>query len=286
VNLPSRHIPHPAQDPSTAGPAAARPAAERWTVDLAAWRIPDEIIAAAPQSPWIHPVTLFDAEDGPTPDSHSHATARERLDEQGSVLDVGCGGGRAAFAVAPPAAVVTGVDHQQAMLDAFAAAAVRRGLQHHEVLGDWPEVAPRTPEADVVVCHHVTYNVADLGAFVVALDTHARRRVVLELPQRHPLADMAPLWQRFWNLERPTAPTAQDAAEVIRECGFAAQIREWEEDPGTRALSHVPLEQQVEFMRIRLCLTPERDAEIAEVMAQLPDTPRRLATIWWDVARW
>lgn len=85
-------------------------AAERWSRDLADWRIPDEILTAAPQSPWIHPVELFRAPDEPVPDSPSHARARQRLDAGGSVLDIGCGGGRAAFAVAPPAAVVTGVD--------------------------------------------------------------------------------------------------------------------------------------------------------------------------------
>jgi SAM-dependent methyltransferase len=258
-------------------------AAERWARDLAAWRIPDEILTAAPQSPWIHPVELFRAPDEPVPDSPSHARARERLEAGGSVLDVGSGGGRAAFAVAPPAAVVTGVDHQQGMLDTFAEAAGRRGLQHAEILGDWPDVADRTPTTDVVVCHHVVYNVADLVPFVAALDAHAQRRVVLELPRQHPLASMAPLWRHFWNLERPDGPTASDALAVIREAGLNAQLQEWDEDPATRALPGLPMAQQAEFMRIRLCLTADRDAELAEVMAATPPTPRRLATIWWDV---
>jgi SAM-dependent methyltransferase len=249
---------------------------------LADWKIPDSILAAAPQSPWIHPVELFRAADGQDADTPSHARARERLDLAASVLDIGCGGGRAAFAVAPPARTVIGVDHQQPMLDMFAAAADGRGLEHHEVLGDWPDVADRTPTADVAVCHHVAYNVAELGPFVTALHTHARRRVVLELPQRHPLAAMAPLWRHFWDLERPEGPTATDALALIRELGHDARIEEWE-DPRTRPASGVPQSRQVEFMRIRLCLTPDRDAEVAAVMAEFPNPPRRMATIWWDV---
>jgi SAM-dependent methyltransferase len=260
-------------------------AADRWAQDLAAWRIPDDILAAAPQSPWIHPVELFRAPDEPVPDSPSHARARQRLDAGGSVLDIGCGGGRAAFAVAPPAAVVTGVDHQQVMLDTFAEAAERRALRHAEILGDWPDVADRTPAADVVVCHHVVYNVADLMPFVTALDAHARRRVVLELPRRHPLAAMAPLWRHFWGLERPDGPTASDTLTVIREIGIDAELQDWAEGPATRTLPGLPLAQQVEFMRIRLCLTPDRDAELADVMAATPAPPRQLATIWWDVDR-
>jgi SAM-dependent methyltransferase len=260
-----------------------RNVAEAWAGQLAAWRIPDEILAAAPRSPWIHPVELFRAGDGPTPETPSHARARERLADGGSVLDVGCGGGRAAFAVAPPAGTVTGVDHQQGMLDTFAATAAGRGLSHREILGDWPDVAGVTPPADVVVCHHVVYNVAALVPFVTALDAHARRRVVLELPTRHPLAAMAPLWRHFWNLERPDGPTADDALAVVRAAGPDARLEGWDEDPATRALPGLPPERQVEFMRIRLCLTPERDAELADVMAAHPSRPRRLATIWWDV---
>jgi len=268
------------------GPAT--PAARRWAADLAAWGIPDAILAAAPQSPWIHPVSLFEARDTPAPDSPSHVLAREALSAAaggGSVLDVGCGGGRAAFAVAPPATSVVGVDHQQGMLDAFAVAADRRGLRHEEVLGDWPAVADRTPRADVVVCHHVAYNVADLGSFVADLDGHARRRVVLELPRQHPLTGTAPLWRHFWDLDRPDGPTAADALAVIRERGLDARAEEWDEDPATRGLVTVPFQQQVEFMRIRLCLPPERDAEMAAVLAaQPPPAPRRMATVWWDPA--
>ena len=72
-------------------------AGQYWAEALAGWRIPEEILARAPQSPWIHPVELFTVDDA-VPDSPSHALAREALGTGGSVLDIGCGGGRAAFA--------------------------------------------------------------------------------------------------------------------------------------------------------------------------------------------
>jgi SAM-dependent methyltransferase len=266
----------------TVPPQKSLSAADRWARDLAAWHIPDRILNVAPRSPWIHPVELFRAPDEPAPDSPSHARAKERLEAGNSVLDIGSGGGRAAFAVAPPATMVIGVDHQQGMLDSFADASQRRGLGHSEILGDWPDVADRTPVADVVVCHHVVYNVSDLGPFVTALNAHARRRVVLELPQHHPLRSIAPLWRHFWDLDRPDGPTSSDALAVVRGNGFDAQIEEWGDAAAGHALPRPPTAQQVEFMRIRLCLTPDRDAELAEVMAATPAPTRRLATIWWD----
>ena len=52
-------------------------------------------------------------------DSPSHKKAREALSDGGSVLDVGCGGGIAAFALAPKINRVFGVDHQPEMLKMF-----------------------------------------------------------------------------------------------------------------------------------------------------------------------
>jgi SAM-dependent methyltransferase len=256
-------------------------AAERWRDDLAAWAIPPEILAAAPESPWIHPVEMFTVTDE-VPDSPSHRRAREALPAGGTVLDVGCGGGRAALALVPPAARVVGVDQQEAMLERFAEAARARGVDHATVLGDWPEAAPRTPTADVVVCHHVAYNVADLVPFVRALARHATRRVVLELPTTHPLSHMAPLWREFWDLARPTGPTAEDCLAVVREAGIDASMQTWVDETFSARARLTP-EQQAHFMRIRLCLPADREPDVAGFLERAGEPPaRESATIWWD----
>jgi SAM-dependent methyltransferase len=257
-------------------------AAERWRDDLASWAIPDEILAAVPQSPWIHPVEMFVVGDT-VPDSPSHQRAREAVPLGGSVLDVGCGGGRAAMALVPPAAHLVGVDHQQGMLDRFAEAALRLGVTSAEVLGDWPDVSPATPTADVVVCHHVLYNVADLPPFLHALTAHATRRVVVEIPMVHPLTHMAPLWRDFWGIERPSRPTADDALAVARDAGIDAHLERWVDAPFETRTAITP-EQQARFMRVRLCLTEDREPDIAAALESYgPSAPRETATIWWDV---
>ena len=267
----------PVADP----PVPDRTAAAHWATALGAWAIPPEILDRAPESPWVHPVALFVAA-AQEPLTPSRDRAAEVLPAGGTVLDVGCGGGRAAFALCPPAGRVVGVDQSARMLDAFAEAAQRRGVQHAEILGDWPAVASRTPDADVVVCHHVAYNIADLGPFAVALAARARRRVVLELPVRHPLSRTAPLWRRFWGLERPGGPTARDAAAVLREAGLDVRLEEWDDPAPPREAALDPAEQ-VRFTRVRLCLPAARDPDVAAALAELgPPGPRRLATLWWD----
>lgn len=260
------------------------PVAQAWTDQLASWGVPQEILDRAPRSPWIMPVSAFRVNEEPDgADSPSHQRAWEALAEGGSVLDVGCGGGRAAFAVTPPATVVIGVDQRPEMLQEFAGTARARGVAHHEILGTWPEVAADTPTADVCVCHHVAYNVADLSAFALALNGHARRRVVLELGRSHPLAYLSPLWQRFWGFSRPHGPTAATALDVLHEAGLPARLQTWD-DPAFHRESTLSPTEQVEIVRIRLCLPADRDPEIAEALRQLPPrTPRPTATIWWDV---
>lgn len=255
---------------------------QHWRTALASWAIPEHIMSQAPQNPWIHPVAQFTVVDQ-IADSPSHATARAALPAGGSVLDVGCGGGRAALALVPPAGHIIGVDHQQGMLTAFAQAATERGITHEEVLGDWPDVAGHTPIADVVVCHHVAYNVAELAAFITALSEHARHRVVLELPMRHPLTWMNPLWKQFWDIDRPTEPTAYDALAIIRGLGYDAQLIEFTEEI-TRGSALDP-QAQAEATCVRLCLPVDRAEEIAAAISAADHaSPRELATIWWDLS--
>ena len=254
-------------------------AATRWREALDAWALPEDIVRAAPQSPWIHPPVLFDVPDqiASTP---SHERAREVLTPGATVLDVGCGGGIAAFALTPPATHVIGVDHQPEMLTMFARNAAARGLKAETVEGFWPAVAARTSVADVVTAHHVLYNVADVVPFVLALSEHARSRVVLELPDLHPLASMTGAWLHFWKLERPVGPTPDDLLEVLGELGIDAHREQWSGPMRVEA----DLDQAAHFMRIRLCLPETSEGEVRDFLAANP-TPsaRALSTIWWDV---
>lgn len=262
-------------------------ASARWATDLGQWGIPEEILQQAPQSPWIHPVASFRPEGNLFVETPSRLRALEALERAGavgsgvalSVLDVGCGGGRAAFGLTPPATQVVGVDHQQGMLDVFAEEAATRGLTCTTVLGDWPDVADRTPACTVVTCHHVFYNVRDLVPFVQALHSHATERVVVEMPQHHPLSMLSAMWKHFWDLDRPTSPTSEDALEVVRALGIAAHLEHFE----VRSEPKPVTDQDVEFTRIRLCLPASRDAEVRAVLEANPTTGRALSTLWWDV---
>ncbi len=254
-------------------------ASERWASELAAWAIPDHIMAQAPESPWEFSPKMFRPPTEPGPDTPSRLRAREALPDGGSVLDVGCGGGAAGLALVPPASRVTGFDQSQELLDLFTGRAAELGVEHSAVQGDWPEDAALVGPADVVVCHHVAYNIPHLDAFATELSAHARRRVVMELSGRHPRFGLNFLWRHFWGgVDRPTGPTADDAIEVLAEVGIEPSVERFPRAP--RAMDP---QVRVESARKYLCLPAERDPEIAALLEAEPIPQSEVVTLWWEV---
>jgi len=253
-------------------------ASEKWREDLESWAIPKEILDQADEAPWTHAPALFALPDE-IADTPSHRIAREALTENGSVLDIGCGGGVATFAIAKSGNHVIGVDHQAEMLEMYSENAKTRNIDSETHEGFWPAIADHVPVADVVTVHHVVYNVGDIAPFLRAIDSHARKRVVIELPLLHPMTSASAGWEHFWKLVRPTSPNADDLLEVLRELGISAHLEKFSAD--------FPLEQSAEDIaertRVRLCLPKSRIGEVMEFLKYHPfSTKRELAVIWWD----
>ncbi|CAN5680154.1 hypothetical protein BH24ACT26_BH24ACT26_16800 [soil metagenome] len=254
----------------------------RWAQALADWAIPDAILERAPESPWGFPPSLFRANhaDEELADSPSTLRALEALPQRGAVLDVGVGGGAGSFPLAAKAACITGVDQSETMLESFSAAAAAAGVEQHAVVGEWPQVAAEAGTADVVICHHVFYNVSDLVPFAGALTSAARRRVVVEMTATHPASMLNELWLHFHGLERPTGPNYEDALSVLRELDLDVEVERWKRLPRRM---HADRRDHVAFVRRRLCLTEDRDAEIDELMGATPVwSPTEVATLWWS----
>jgi len=270
-------------------------AAERWAADLRSWAIPEAILAAAPESPFGFPAEAFrrrgeGALVGPA--TPTTLRALEALGDGGSVLDVGAGGGATSLPLAARAALITGVDAQEDMLSGFAAAVEREGAEAAVVSGNWPSIEEAAPVADVVVCGHVAYNVADLVPFVRALHEHARRRVVMEMTERHPLSWMNDLWSLLHDVHRPERPSADDAGDVLAEMGLTPHREERRDTDEVAGGRFARREDAIALVRRRLCLGAERDGEIAvalgdrlrerEGLWSAGPSHQIVVTIWWD----
>jgi SAM-dependent methyltransferase len=265
---------------------------ERWRGDLAAWAIPEHITAAVAESPWVLPRQVFARRADrltATPSGPSYRRAWAALDPPGSVLDVGSGAGAACLPLIARATAVTAVDTDAGMLKQFSERTAAAGITVRAVLGRWPEAAREAGPADVVTCHHVLYNVPEVHPFVTALTGSARRTVVAEMTAQHPLVSLNALWLRFHGLRRPISPTAADLIQILEAMGLRPGHETWRR-PGGR--DYASLAEMVDVTRRRLCLPPERAAEVADALADVgidPENPedvgssgRDVVTIWWD----
>lgn len=253
------------------------PAAARWRELLQARAIPAEIRAAAPQNPSRHDPARF-VPPAVAADTPSRRAALRLLGpDGGTVLDVGCGAGAAGLALVPKVSQLTGVDPAADMLRAFEHSCAQRGVAHRSVHGPWPDVAPEAGSADVVVSHHVGYNTLELGPFLVALGTAARRGVVVELHAVHPGAWLDPLWWQFHGLQRPSPATAEDVLAVLAEVGIHPEVLRW-----SRPAQPRDPEAELDFSMRRLCLPAQRRDEVAQAVARLGPRHRDLVTISWS----
>jgi hypothetical protein len=133
---------------------------------------------------------------------------------------------------------------------------------------------------------------------VTALTASARRLVVVEVTERHPLTPLNPLWLRFHGLCRPDSPTAADLIANLEAMRLRPRHQQW---PGQHRRDYASLEELADVTRRRLCLPPERAGEVADALREagadpehsahmaahpgisgLPSPGRDLVTIWWE----
>lgn len=256
-------------------------AARRWRDQLAEWAIPQHITAAVDESPWQAPAEAMVRRTDALlaePAGRSLARSAEALDPPGTVLDVGAGAGAASLPLARRITRLVAVDENERLLPALTGRAAALGLPVRTIVGRWPDITDRVSTVDVVVCHHVCYNVPDLAAFAVALAAHARRRVVIELTERHPMAVHNPLWKALHGLDRPEGPTATDAIAVLREAGLDPQVERWSR-PRTPTGD---FDEVVEMTRRAICLPRARVPELVTLLPHAAPPHRDVVTLWWD----
>ena len=257
-----------------------------------AWAIPEHITAGVAESPWVLPRQVFARRAdrvSAAPSGPSFERAWTALDPPGAVLDVGSGAGAASLPLLPRATSLTAVDSDAGMLERLSERAAPAGIPVNAVLGTWPDVADRAGTADVTLCHHVLYNVANLRPFLDALTASTRRLIVAELTARHPLTALNDLWLRFHGLQRPTSPTAADLVEILQAMGLEPEHRVWR-GPGGR--DYASLGELVDVTRRRLCLPPERADDVGRALVESgvdPDHPvdlgtwsREVVSVWWN----
>jgi SAM-dependent methyltransferase len=264
-------------------------ALDEWRDALESWALPEEILTRTRRSPWKFPWELFRRRAEAALDAPPTPSALRALEAlPGTVLDVGAGPGAAGLAVARSADHVTALDESEEALVVFEEIATRAGVSHDTIAGTWPDVAAHAPIADVVVCNHVLYNVADLERFVRELTAHARRRIVVEITARHPRAEINDLWKRLHDIDRPTQPVADVAEAAMEELGLPIRREDW-----AVRLPPEPRDELLGRLLVELALEPEEEPDLVAALGEdlreveggwtVGTQERNLVTFWWDI---
>lgn len=148
----------------------------------------------------------------------------ELTPEGGSMLDVGGGAGRFAIALAVrQGAATTVVDPSPSMLEQLEASVSEvEGAKVTGMNAEWESA--RVVAADLVLCSHVVYGVADIQPFLQKLHDHARERVIMVSFVDSPQAGVAPLWEPVYGEERINLPALPELMNVLWEMGIFPSI--------------------------------------------------------------
>jgi SAM-dependent methyltransferase len=129
-------------------------------------------------------------------------------------LDIGAGGGRYALPLALAGAKVIAVDPSDGMLGILEEAAGEFGVEGVEVRhGRWPLEDP--PRGDVAFISHVSYDIAEIGPFLDAMEASARRLCVAVLLAEAPATQAAALWPAVHGEERHLLPALPEFLALL-----------------------------------------------------------------------
>jgi CTP:molybdopterin cytidylyltransferase MocA/SAM-dependent methyltransferase len=146
-------------------------------------------------------------------------------------LDLGAGAGRYALPLARRVRRVVAVDPSGSMLGALREEMAAHGIANiGTVEGRWPPdgalraaLGPN-PLADVALIAHVSYDVAEIGPFLDAMEAAARRICVAVLMERNPASVAAPFWPPVHGEERVPLPALPQFVELLEARGTAPDV--------------------------------------------------------------
>jgi len=142
----------------------------------------------------------------------------------GRVVDVGAGTGRYAVPLAELGARVVAVEPSSGMADLLDAEAAARGVHVRVEHALWPDAESAVGSADVVLCAHVVYPIADVVPFIRALDRVARCAVVMVARLGQVDEEYAHVFRAVHGEPRMPMPSLPELYNLLLQLGFPASV--------------------------------------------------------------
>ena len=189
---------------------------------------------------------------------------RGAVDATTTVIDVGAGTGRHTLALAPHVARVTAVEPSAAMLGLL-----REDMEPQKVANvdtvaaEWlqAEVEP----ADIVICSHVLYPIADVEPFLRKLTSHARERVFVYL-RVDPLPTDFGLWSEFHGEPLQLQPVHLDLMNALAQLDVMPDVEVVEH---RFTWTFADMDEAVAQVRNSVCLREDDEASTVKLRGLL-----------------
>ena len=206
------------------------------------------------------------------------AATLELVEPDDEIIEVGGGAGRIGLPLALRARSLINVEPSAGMREQFEICVAEHDIANAGVRAElWPPAEPL--EADLVVSADVTYFIAEIEPFLLAMDRAARRRAALLTWTVPPPNVNAALFRRAFGVEEAPAPSFRELLPVLWEAGIAPDVRvldEWFSWP-----EQLPTDEQ-SAIGFALGELEPRDVERARerIAAALGDLYERGGEVW------
>lgn len=169
-------------------------------------------------------------------------------------LDIGAGGGRYALPLALAVKEVVAVEPSAGMRRVLTEGLAAHRIGNVRVVpARWPMEGP--PAADVALMAHLGYDIEDIGAFLDAMETAARRLCVAVLMTPAPPYLAAPFWPPIHGEARVPLPALGEFLALLLARGRLFEVRLLEREP----LTHADRDGPMAWLYQQLFVAPDTD---------------------------
>ena len=206
------------------------------------------------------------------------AAALELLEPDDEIIEVGGGAGRIGLPLALRARSLINVEPSAGMIEQYAICVVEHDIDNASgLLETWPTAEPL--EADLVVSADVTYFIAEIEPFLLAMDRAARRRVALLTWIVPPPNVNAALFQQALGVAEAPAPSFRELLPILWDAGITPDVRvldEWFTWP-----EQLPTDAQSAITFALEELEPRNEQRARErIAAALDDLYEQSSQVW------
>jgi SAM-dependent methyltransferase len=262
--------------PSTSDALAA------WGARVRANREQVDQFREATRSDFYAPIAGMFRADPRRSDEPTLERLRALVQSEDVVLDIGAGGGRYALPLALASREVIAIEPSDGMRQVLAAGMAEHRIHNVQVVdGRWPDDADGI-QGDVALISHIGYDVEDIGPFLDAMESAARRLCLAVLLSQAPPTEADRLWPAVHGVTRAALPSLPEFLTLLLARGRLFELELVDRSPQTYAEP----EQALTWLRQQLWTAPgsDKDRRLAEVARErLEARDGRYALAWEPV---